>query len=138
MALDVVRREPDIDVTALLVTLNAAADRVAMHGVRRSLVEAQADRLGLPLKVVEIPALCSNDVYEARMSAALEEAIDEGVEHIVFGDLFLEDVRAYRESRLAGTGVSPRFPLWGRPTDVLAQDILSCGSPRGAHVCRSR
>jgi uncharacterized protein (TIGR00290 family) len=127
MALDVVRHEPDIDVTALLVTLNAAADRVAMHGVRRSLVEAQADRLGLPLKVVEIPALCSNDVYEARMSAALGAAVDEGVEHIVFGDLFLEDVRAYRESRLAGTGVSPRFPLWGRPTDVLARDVLSCG-----------
>ena len=78
MALDVVRHEPDIDVTALLVTLNAAADRVAMHGVRRSMVEAQADRLGLPLKVVEIPALCSNDVYEARMSAALEAGYRRG------------------------------------------------------------
>jgi uncharacterized protein (TIGR00290 family) len=127
MALDAIRREEDIEITALLVTLNATADRVAMHAVRRSLVEAQAGRLGLPLIVVEIPSPCSNEIYEAEMSKALETALGGGVEHVVFGDLFLEDVRGYREERLASTGISPLFPLWGRPTDVLAQEMLGCG-----------
>src|ERR1700680_4892850 len=95
-ALEVTRVERCADVQGLLVTVNADADRVAMHAVRRTLVEAQAERLGLPLHVVEIPSWCSSDVYEERMAAAMVTARAAGIERIVFGDLFLEDVRAYR------------------------------------------
>jgi uncharacterized protein (TIGR00290 family) len=126
-ALEVVRAEAAIEVAALLVTLNAEADRVAMHAVRRDLLEAQAARLGLPLHVVEIPSPCPNDVYEKRMAGAVDAARADGIERIVFGDLFLEDVRAYREGNLAGTGLAPGFPLWGRRTDVLARDMLRNG-----------
>ena len=122
MALEVVRARGDVEVTALLSTVNAAADRVAMHAVRRSLLEAQSDRLGLPLEVVEIPSPCTNEVYEARMSEAMTAALGQGVEHVVFGDLFLAEVREYRESRLAGTGICPLFPLWGgRRTPLRAR-----------------
>jgi len=127
IALDVIRRDEEIDVVALLVTMNGAADRVAMHAVRRTLVEAQADRLGLPLHVIELPSPCTNEVYELRMSEAIDAALADGVEHFVFGDLFLEDVRAYREEKLAGTGISPLFPLWGQPTDTLAQSMIEVG-----------
>jgi uncharacterized protein (TIGR00290 family) len=127
MALHVVRSSGDVEVTALLSTVNAAADRVAMHAVRRSLLEAQANRLGLPVVVVEIPSPCPNEVYEARMGDAMTVALGEGVEHVVFGDLFLADVREYRESRLAGTGISPLFPLWGRPTGALAREMIGSG-----------
>lgn len=126
-ALAAARDELDLDVTALLVTVNAAADRVAMHAVRRALLEAQAKRLGLPLHVVEIPSPCPNDEYEARMRAATNAASDHGVEAIVFGDLFLEDVRAYREANLAGTGIAAVFPLWARPTDELAGTMVDAG-----------
>jgi uncharacterized protein (TIGR00290 family) len=127
MALDVIRRDEEIDVVALLVTMNAAADRVAMHAVRRVLVEAQADRLGLALNVIEIPSPCANEVYELRMSEAIDSALGDGIEHFVFGDLFLEDVRSYREEKLAGTGISPLFPLWGLPTNVLAHSMIDSG-----------
>ena len=126
-ALQVARVEQCVDVQGLIVTVNADADRVAMHAVRRSLLEAQAARLDLPLHVVEIPSPCPNDVYEARMAAAMTTARLAGIERIVFGDLFLEDVRAYRERNLAGTGITPVFPLWGRPTDLLARDMLLAG-----------
>ena len=126
-ALHVTRVEGTVDVRALLVTMNAEADRVAMHAVRRSLLEAQAQRLGLPLHIVEIPSPCPNDVYEARMAAAVLAARDEQVERMVFGDLFLEDVRAYRERNLAGTGITPLFPLFGRPTDLLAREMIAAG-----------
>jgi diphthamide synthase (EF-2-diphthine--ammonia ligase) len=98
-----------------------------MHAVRRALVEAQADRLGLALNVIEIPSPCTNEVYELRMSEAIDSALADNVEHFVFGDLFLEDVRSYREEKLAGTGISPLFPLWGQPTDTLAQSIIDSG-----------
>ena len=127
MALDAVRARGELEVTALLTTVNACANRVAMHAVRRSLLEAQADRLELPLVVVEIPSPCPNDVYESRMREAMNHALGEGVEHVVFGDLFLADVRAYRETQLAGSGLSPVFPLWGRPTDLLAREMLDAG-----------
>lgn len=127
MALEVIRHDEDIDVVALLVTMNAAADRVAMHAVRRALVEAQADRLGLALNVIEIPSPCTNEVYELRMSEAIDSAVADGIEHFVFGDLFLEDVRSYREEKLAGTGISSLFPLWGQPTDTLAQSMIDSG-----------
>jgi uncharacterized protein (TIGR00290 family) len=118
---------PDIEVTRLLVTLNEEADRVAMHAVRRSLLEQQADRLGLPLHVVPIPSPCPNDVYEARMGEAMDEASREGVGAMVFGDLFLEDIRRYREQAMEPTGIVPVFPLWSRPTDLLAQEMVSAG-----------
>jgi uncharacterized protein (TIGR00290 family) len=114
-------------VVRLLVTFNEAADRVAMHAVRRELVAAQADRLGIPVLVVDLPSPCSNSEYEARMADALAAAREDGVDEIVFGDLFLEDVRAYREAAMASTGVVPVFPLWGRPTSVLAREMVDAG-----------
>ncbi len=127
LALHVARRETGVDVVGLLVTVNQDADRVAMHAVRRSLVEAQAERLGLPLHVVDIPFPCPNDLYEARMENAMAAARSQGVTHVVFGDLYLEDVRAYRERSLEGSGIAPLFPLWGRPTDELARTMLAQG-----------
>ena len=127
LALHVARHELEVDVSTLLVTINAEADRVAMHAVRRSLLEAQAERLGIPLHVVEIPSPCPNDVYEARMATAMAEAKATGAERVIFGDLFLADIRAYREQALAGSGIEPLFPLWQRPTDALARDMLAAG-----------
>ncbi len=126
-ALDAVRTAGDVEVGALLVTVNADADRVAMHAVRRSLLEAQSERLGIPLHIVEIPSPCPNEIYEQRMNAAVSAARADGADRMVFGDLFLEDVRAYREQHLAGTGITPVFPLWGRPTDRLARDMIAAG-----------
>jgi len=126
-ALHALRDDPSVDVVCLLTTVNAAADRVAMHAVRRELLEAQADRLGLPLHAVELPWPCPNEVYEERMGAAIAVAEAEGVDTVVFGDLFLEDVRAYREQALAATAVSPSFPLWHRPTDALAREMIQTG-----------
>jgi uncharacterized protein (TIGR00290 family) len=126
-ALHVLRQDPANDVVGLLVTINDAFDRVAMHGVRRNLVEAQARAAGLPLHVVSIPHPCPNDVYEARMSAFLKQARSAGIEAIAFGDLFLEDVRAYREARMSGTGIAPIFPLWGRNTSALARSMVGAG-----------
>jgi uncharacterized protein (TIGR00290 family) len=127
LALHAARQELSVDVSTLLVTMNADADRVAMHAVRRTLLEAQADRLGLPLRIVEIPSPCPNDVYEAQMAAVMAEATATGVEHVIFGDLFLADVRAYREAALDGSGIAPLFPLWQRPTDRLAREMISAG-----------
>jgi uncharacterized protein (TIGR00290 family) len=114
-------------VSALLTTVNSEADRVAMHGVRRELVEAQARAAKLPLLQVSIPQPCPNDVYEARMRDACAGAVSEGFTHVAFGDLFLEDVRRYREERLTGTGLTPLFPLWSIPTTVLAREMIAAG-----------
>ena len=122
-----VRRDPSFEVVGLLSTMNATADRVSMHAVRRELLLAQADRLGLPVHLVELPAHCPNELYEARMAAAITTAREDSVEAVAFGDLFLQDVRTYREGSMAGTGVRPHFPLWGRPTDDLARDMLATG-----------
>lgn len=127
MALAAIRRDPEMEVVGLFSTMNADADRVAMHAVRRSLVEAQADRLGLPLTVVEIPDGCTNEVYESQMAQAIDAALSVGIRHFVFGDLYLEDVRAYRERQLQGTGITPLFPLWGTRTDLLAQSVIQSG-----------
>jgi diphthamide synthase (EF-2-diphthine--ammonia ligase) len=102
-------------------------DRVAMHGVRRELLEAQARAAGLPLVAIDLPVPCSNEEYESRMAAALARARADGVECVAFGDLFLADVRRYREERLAGTGIEPLFPLWERPTKGLAAEMLRAG-----------
>jgi uncharacterized protein (TIGR00290 family) len=123
----VLRRQPDVGVEALLTTFNEAAGRAAMHGVRADLVRAQAEASGLPLWEVPLPSPCSNAEYEARMSEAVERARRAHFTHVAFGDLFLEDVRRYREARLAGTGLEPLFPIWGRPTDLLAREMLAGG-----------
>jgi diphthamide synthase (EF-2-diphthine--ammonia ligase) len=112
----------------LLSTTNQAVDRVAMHGVRRSVLEAQASAARLPLTLVPLPWPCSNEEYEARMSAAVAAKVREGFTHVAFGDLFLEDVRRYREERLAGSGLAPLFPLWRTmPTRRLADEMIAGG-----------
>jgi uncharacterized protein (TIGR00290 family) len=126
-ALHVLRQDPSVHVEALLTTFNESADRVAMHAVRRTLVEAQAAVAGLPLWPVLIPSPCPNEIYEDRMRDAMAHARAEGFTHVAFGDLFLEDVRLYREERLAGTGLTPIFPLWSLPTDTLARTMLDGG-----------
>jgi uncharacterized protein (TIGR00290 family) len=127
-ALVQLRRDPCVEVTGLLTTVSTPFDRVSMHGVRRELLEAQSRAAGLPLHVVEIPYPCPNEIYAQRMEAAIVEARRHGVEAIAFGDLFLEDVRAYRERMLAPTGIEPLFPLWGRPTGALAQEMVDAGA----------
>ena len=112
---------------ALLTSINETADRVSMHAVRSDLLRAQADAAGLPLITVPLPFPCTNEIYEQRMGAAVRNAVAEGFSHVAFGDLFLEDVRRYREERLAGSGLTPLFPLWGLPTDGLARDIIAGG-----------
>jgi uncharacterized protein (TIGR00290 family) len=126
-ALHLLRQRDDVEVTGLLTTVNAAANRVAMHAVRREVLDAQARAAGLPLHVVEIPSPCANEEYERAMAVAVEAARARGVSHIAFGDLFLEDIRHYRESRLAGTGIEPLFPVWGRPTRDLARTMIAAG-----------
>src|SRR5271154_92291 len=127
LALHEVRSAGEVEVAGLLTTVNAAAGRVAMHGVRRVLLEAQAAALGLPLHVVELPWPCPNPIYEQLMSAAMDAARQRDVSRVIFGDLFLEDIRAYREASLAGTGMTPVFPLWRRPTAEVAREILASG-----------
>ena len=114
-------------VAGLLTSVNESVDRVAMHGVSRDVLEAQAAATGLPLRVVGIPHPCSNDVYDARMGQAVARAVEEGFTHVAFGDLFLEEVRRYREDRLTGTGLLPLFPVWGIPTPALAGQMLDGG-----------
>ena len=114
-------------VGGLLTTVNEAVDRVAMHAVRRSVLAAQARMAGLPLRIVPIPHPCPNDVYEERMAIAVADAVRDGFTHVAFGDLFLEDVRRYREERLAGTGLEPMFPVWGLPTARLAEEMIDQG-----------
>ena len=126
-ALHLLRREPGIELVGLLTTLNTEFQRVAMHGTRRAVLEAQAAAAGLPLWIVPLPWPCSNEIYEQRMTEVCQRAIDEGVEAIAFGDLFLADVRAYREKQLKPTGLEPLFPLWEIPTAELARDMIAGG-----------
>ena len=126
-ALHLLRRQPDVHVAALITTFNGAADRVAMHAVRRVLVESQAERIGLPLWAVDLPWPCSNTDYEERMSAVWKRAVAEGFVAVCFGDLFLEDVREYRVRQLQGTGLEPIFPVWGVPTRPLALEMIAAG-----------
>jgi uncharacterized protein (TIGR00290 family) len=122
-----VARAQGVEIVGLLTTVNVAFDRVAMHAVRRELLVAQAASVGLPLTVVEIPFPCPNEVYERAMAGAMETARAQGIDHVVFGDLFLEDVRAYRVEKLAQVGMTPLFPLWGRDTRALAREIVDAG-----------
>jgi uncharacterized protein (TIGR00290 family) len=123
----VLRSRGDVEIGALMTTINEPAQRVAMHAVRVELLEAQAAALGLPLWKVPIPSPCANEAYESAMAAACARAVAEGFTHVAFGDLFLEDVRRYREERLAGTGLTPLFPLFGADTAALAREMVASG-----------
>src|SRR3989442_1614560 len=123
----VLRGMPDVELGALLTTINESAQRVAMHAVRVELLEAQADALGLPLWQVPIPSPCPNEIYERAMAQAVERAVAEGFTQIAFGDLFLEDVRRYREARLAGTHLTPLFPLCGADRAARARERVAAG-----------
>jgi uncharacterized protein (TIGR00290 family) len=126
-ALHELRSSPDFEVTGLLTTINRQASRVAMHAVRQELLEAQAAAAGLPLVNVPIPSPCSNAEYEQAMGAAMAQARTEGIFYVAFGDLFLEDVRRYREEKLGAEGMTPIFPLWGRETHRLAREMVAGG-----------
>jgi uncharacterized protein (TIGR00290 family) len=126
-SLHVLREQNEVEIVGLLTTLNAAHNRVAMHAVRAELLQKQADAAGVELWPVPIPWPCSNADYEAAMSSAMVRARTAGVTQIAFGDLFLVDVRRYREERLQGTGVTPIFPIWGIPTSELAQRMVAGG-----------
>lgn len=126
-ALHKVRQEGQFDVVALLTTINHTHSRVAMHALRENLLEIQAAAAGLPLVRVFIPSPCSNDIYEQAMSVAMARAKAEGIQHVIFGDLFLEDIRAYREEKLKQCGMAPVFPLWGLNTHQLAEDMIAAG-----------
>ena len=125
--LHVLRRDGIGGVGGLLTSVNEAAGRVSMHGVREEILQAQASAAGLPVDVIRLPWPCTNEIYEARLGEAVKRAVADGYTHVAFGDLFLEDVRAYREARLAGTGLTPLFPLWGIPTASLARDMIGAG-----------
>jgi uncharacterized protein (TIGR00290 family) len=132
--LHVLRQRADVEVTGLLTTINTNFQRVAMHGTRYELLQAQARAAGLPLWEVPLPWPCSNDVYEGAMATACTSALQKGIDAVAFGDLFLEEVRRYREERLRGTGLEPIFPLWGRNTHDLIHEMLD-GGLRARIVC---
>lgn len=126
-ALHEVRRGGDYDIVAALTTVTDTFARVSMHGVREELLRAQLDAAGLRSIIVRIPFPCPNDVYEREMAAVLAQAKADGVTHVIFGDLYLADIRAYREAKLADTGMTAVFPLWQRPTGELAQEMIDAG-----------
>jgi uncharacterized protein (TIGR00290 family) len=126
-ALHMLRQQSVYEVAGLLTTINEQYDRVAMHAVRTELLRRQAEGVMLPLRLVSLPSPCSNEVYEERLRAAIGAATSDGIEGVAFGDLFLADVRQYRERMMEGTGIAPLFPLWGRPTDQLAQEMIDEG-----------
>ena len=121
------RRAGQFDIVGGLTTVTEAFGRVSMHGVREELLRAQLAAAGLPAVIVGIPYPCPNDIYERKMAAAVADARAAGITHVIFGDLFLKDVRAYRERQLAGTGITPVFPIWGAPTPRLARDMIEGG-----------
>jgi uncharacterized protein (TIGR00290 family) len=133
-SLKVLRERREYDVTGLLTTVNSAFDRVAMHGTRRRIAESQADAAGLPLHAFDLPWPCSNDEYDRIMADACSKALSEGVTAIAFGDLFLQEIRDYREKQLHGTGLKPIFPLWQLPTHQLAREMVA-GGLRAKLVC---
>src|SRR5262245_23614740 len=122
-----VRRAGEFDVVGALTTVTETFERVSIHGVRQEILRAQCEAAGLPQRIVPIPYPCPNEIYEARMGEAVAAAVAEGITHMIFGDLFLADIRAYREAKLAATGITPAFPLWERPTSPLAQAMTATG-----------
>jgi uncharacterized protein (TIGR00290 family) len=129
LALDALLRDPEVEVSGLLTSITRDYDRISVHGVRRSMLEAQVERLGLPLFEISLLPVSTNDTYETAFHAALDQIRSElpEISHIAFGDLFLEDVRAYRERLLSGTGFEPMFPLWGLDTSTLAKRFVDDG-----------
>ena len=126
-ALHLLRQQRQFEVVALLTTINQQFRRIAIHGYRESLLDLQAEATGLPIWKVDLPFPCTNQDYETRMSTACDRARAQDLHGIAFGDLFLEDIRAYRIARLAGTGLEPIFPVWGIPTDQLAAQMIDAG-----------
>src|SRR5882762_965668 len=126
-ALHEVRRAGEFEVVGALTTVTETFDRVSIHGVRQEILRAQCLAAGLPPRIVPIPYPCPNEIYEARMGEAVAKAVQHGITHIIFGDLFLADIKAYREQKLAGTGITPVFPLWQRPTLPLAHAMIASG-----------
>ena len=126
-ALHALRQDPAVELVGLLTTLNESFARVAMHAVRETLLERQVQAAGLPLWKIPLPFPCPNEAYERIMAGVIQRAQSEGVEAMAFGDLFLEDIRAYRERQLDGTGLEPLFPIWGIPTDELARTMVAAG-----------
>ncbi len=127
LALHLLRHRERVTVVGLLTTVNEKRRRVAIHGVREEILKAQAEALGLPLVTVPLPEPCPNAVYEARLTAALHRLKDEGIEAIAFGDIFLEDVRRYRQALLEDAGLAGLFPLWKEETTLLAREMIACG-----------
>ncbi|MGL5070317.1 MAG: ATP-binding protein [Aeromonas salmonicida] len=126
-ALHKLQQDPAIKVVGLFTTLNQAFERVAMHGVRKQLLMQQAECVGLPLTSIDLPWPCTNEDYARIMTDFIASVVAQGIRHMAFGDLFLEDVRAYREKQLVGTGIEPLFPLWGSKTDELARQMMASG-----------
>jgi uncharacterized protein (TIGR00290 family) len=126
-ALHEVRQAGELDVVGAVTTVTETFGRVSIHGVRQEILLAQLAAVGLPPRIVPIPYPCPNEIYEARMAEVISDAAREGITHMIFGDLYLADIRAYRESKLAGSGITPVFPLWERPTLPLAQAMIACG-----------
>jgi uncharacterized protein (TIGR00290 family) len=126
-ALHEIRRAGEFDIVGALTTITDAFGRVSIHGLRQELLAAQLDATGLKPVTVRIPYPCPNEVYEGEMAAAMDQAKAQGITHVIFGDLFLEDVRAYRETRLKPTGITPVFPVWHKPTDSLAREMIASG-----------
>lgn len=126
-SLHLLRQKGEYEIVGLLTTFNRAADRVAMHGVRRKLVRAQADAVSIPLWEVDLPWPCANEDYECAMNETSRKAIASGIECVAFGDLFLTDIREYREKQMRDTGLEPIFPVWGIPTRTLAEEMIASG-----------
>jgi uncharacterized protein (TIGR00290 family) len=126
-ALHVLRQQSDLEIAGLFTTVNQIYQRIAIHGVRLELLQRQAEAVGLPLHIIDLPYPCSNSQYEKKMEEFIEQSKRQEIEYVAFGDLFLEDIKEYREAKLSGTGITPLFPLWQRPTDKLAKDMISGG-----------
>jgi uncharacterized protein (TIGR00290 family) len=126
-ALHEVRQAGEFEVVGAVTTVTETFGRVSIHGVREEILRAQLEAAGLPPRIVPIPYPCPNEIYEARMGEAVAGAVKDGITHMIFGDLYLADIRAYREQKLAGTGITPVFPLWEKPTRALAQAMIASG-----------
>ncbi len=126
-ALQVLRLRSDLEIAGLMTTVNQLYQRIAIHAVRLELLQRQAEAVGLPLYIVDLPYPCSNSQYEVAMEKFIEQSKQTGIECMAFGDLFLADIKAYREAKLSGTGITPLFPIWLKPTDQLAREMISNG-----------